>query len=71
MVLGSRGRFRHVYILTHNTVAIKKHLCVCMFRTCPEDVAVALGAITCSSPSHDVQDVYFSTWQVGDVTADL
>lgn len=42
-----------------------------MFHTCPEDVAVALGAVARSPPSHDVQDVYFSTRQLGDVTTGL
>lgn len=42
-----------------------------MFRTCPDDITFALGAVARSSLSHDEQDVHFSTRQIGDVTAGI
>ena len=44
-------------------------VCDCIFHTCPGEFRVTLGAVADSSFSSDVQEVIFSTRQIGDVTA--
>lgn len=47
-------------------------LCVCVcdaFYTRPDDVNFALRAVARSPLSHDQQEEYLSTGQIGDVTA--
>lgn len=41
----------------------------CIYRTCPGEVRLALGAVADPSLGGDVQDVERSTRQIGDVTA--
>lgn len=46
------------------------HVCVtCTVCTCHDNVLIALGAVASSSLCHNLQNVHFSTRQIGDATS--